>query len=113
MRYQFEELETLNLDQFDYNELSDTHRKLANLEQILSTGQEQIEVIYDQDKSIHARLKNSVKSISSLLQFAPELTSVTTLLTEAQIQIEEAVYELRHFLENQADQLNSKKLKRN
>jgi DNA repair protein RecN (Recombination protein N) len=101
LRYQFEELETLNLDQFDYNELSDTHRKLANLEQILSTGQEQIEVIYDQDKSIHARLKNSVKSISSLLQFAPELTSVTTLLTEAQIQIEEAVYELRHFLENQ------------
>ena len=101
LRYQFEELETLNLDQFDYNELSDTHRKLANLEQILSTGQEQIEVIYDQDKSIHVRLKNSVKSISSLLQFAPELTSVTTLLTEAQIQIEEAVYELRHFLENQ------------
>lgn len=101
LRYQFEELETLNLDQFDYNELSDTHRKLANLEQILTTGQAQIEVIYDQDKSIHARLKNSVKSLSSLLQFAPELTSVTTLLTEAQIQIEEAVYELRHFLENQ------------
>ena len=75
--------------------------KVKALEQILSTGQEQIEVIYDQDKSIHARLKNSVKSISSLLQFAPELTSVTTLLTEAQIQIEEAVYELRHFLENQ------------
>ena len=34
-------------------------------------------------------------------QFAPELNAINALLTEAQIQIEEAASELRHFLESQ------------
>ncbi len=101
LRYQLDELESLHLEQVDYHELSDKHRKIANIEHILSTGQQQIDILYDQEKSIHSQLKSSVKSMSGLLQFAPELTSVNTLLTEAQIQIEEAVYELRHFLEHQ------------
>jgi DNA repair protein RecN (Recombination protein N) len=100
-RYQLEELEALNLGQFDYSVLSETHRKLANLEQILTTGQNELDVLYDNDKSAHRQLKNSLKALTQLEQFAPELNSVTALLNEAQIQIEEAMYELRHFLESQ------------
>ncbi len=101
LRYQLEELETLNLAQFDYGALSDSHRKLANLEQILTTGQTEIGTLYDDDKSVHRQLKNSLKALTQLEQFAPELKPVNALLNEAQIQIEEAIYELRHFLENQ------------
>lgn len=101
LRYQFDELDALNLAQCDYENLSTTHRKLAHLEQILSTGQQQIDILYDQDRSLYAQIKSSLKSLSTLLPFAPELQSVHALLTEAQIQLEEAVYELRHFLEHQ------------
>lgn len=101
LRYQFDELETLNLAQFDYNALSETHKKLANLEQILMTGQNEFEALYDNDKSAFRQLKNSLKALTQLEQFAPELQSVNSLLNEAQIQIEEAMYELRHFLESQ------------
>lgn len=100
-RYQLDELETLNLAQFDFNALSESHRKLANLEQILMTGQNEIDTLYDEDKSVHRQLKNSLKALTQIEHFAPELNSVNTLLNEAQIQIEEAVYELRYFLENQ------------
>lgn len=100
-RYQLDELEALNLAQFDYAALSDTHRKLANLEQILTTGQNELDVLYDTDKSVHRLLKSSLKALTHVEHFAPELNSVNALLNEAQIQIEEAAYELRHFLENQ------------
>jgi DNA repair protein RecN (Recombination protein N) len=101
LRYQLDELETLNLSQFDYEALSDLHRKLANLEQILITGQNEIDNLYDGEKSVHWQLKNSLKALVQLENFAPELKNVNTLLNDAQIQIEEAIYELRHFLENQ------------
>ncbi|GDX83961.1 DNA repair protein RecN [Methylococcaceae bacterium] len=101
LRYQLEELEALNLAQFDYGALSDSHRKLANLEQILTTGQTEIDTLYDEDKSVHRQLKNSLKALTQIEQFAPELKPVNTLLNEAQIQIEEAIYELRYFLESQ------------
>jgi len=101
LRYQLEELEALNLGQFDYNALSETHKKLANLEQILMTGQNELDALYDADKSAFRQLKNSLKALTQLEQFAPELQSVNSLLNEAQIQIEEAMYELRHFLETQ------------
>lgn len=101
LRYQFDELEALNLAQFDYNALSETHKKLANLEQILMTGQNELDSLYDCDKSVFRQLKNSLKALTQLEQFAPELQSVNSLLNEAQIQIEEAMYELRHFLESQ------------
>jgi DNA repair protein RecN (Recombination protein N) len=100
-RYQLDELEALNLGQFDYAALSETHRKLANLEQILTTGQNELDALYDADKSVHRQLKTSLKALTHIEQFAPELKNVNSLLAEAQIQIEEAIYELRHFLENQ------------
>ncbi|MEI7795034.1 MAG: DNA repair protein RecN [Methylococcaceae bacterium] len=101
LRYQLTELEALNLAQFDYDALSESHRKLANLDQILSVGQTELDALYDADKSVHWHTKNSLKALTHLQQFAPELTTVNALLNEAQIQIEEAVHELRDFLANQ------------
>ncbi|MEI6745252.1 MAG: DNA repair protein RecN [Methylococcaceae bacterium] len=101
LRYQLDELEALNLGQFDYDVLTETHRKLANLDQILSVGQTELDALYDADKSAHWQLKNSLKALNHLQQFAPELNAINALLTEAQIQIEEASSELRHFLESQ------------
>lgn len=101
LRYQLDELVALNLAQFDFDALSESHRKLANLDQILSIGQSELDALYEADKSIHRQLKNCLKGLTQIEQFAPELNAVNTLLNEAQIQIEEAAYELRHFLEHQ------------
>ncbi len=101
LRYQLEELQQLDFSRYDYAGLSEEHNKLANLEHILSTGQLQLDVLYENDQSTHHSFNQSIKDLSSVARYAPELTDIVTLLSEAQIQTEEAALQLRHFLKTQ------------
>lgn len=101
LRYQLDELQQLDFSQYDYAGLSEQHHKLANLEHILSTGSVQLDVLYENDHSLHHSFNQSLKELSNLVRFAPELTDIVTLLSEAQIQTEEAALQLRHFLKTQ------------
>ncbi|MGZ8153507.1 MAG: DNA repair protein RecN [Methylovulum sp.] len=106
LRYQIDELRQLDLTQFSYAAISEEHSKLANLEQILSIGQAQVDTLYENDLSACTVLNNSIRELTSLSRFAPELTEICTLLSEAQIQTEEAALQLRRFLDaQQADPL--------
>ncbi|MGR8940451.1 MAG: DNA repair protein RecN [Gammaproteobacteria bacterium] len=102
LRYQLEELSQLDLAHFNYEALSEEHSKLANLGQILSTGQRQLDVLYENDQvSVLRMLGHCVNELNHLARFAPELNNLCSLLSEAQIQIEEAALELRRFLDYQ------------
>ena len=103
LRYQIEELQQLDLgDNFSYTALSEEHSKLANLGQILSTGQAQVDLLYENDsQSVNQMLSHSVSELTHIARFAPELTEICNLLSEAQIQTEEAAIQLRRFLESQ------------
>lgn len=101
LRYQLEELQQLDFSRYDYAGLSEEHNKLANLEHILSTGSLQLDVLYENDNSIHHSFNQSIKDLNAITRFAPELTDIVTLLSEAQIQTEEAALQLRHFLKAQ------------
>jgi DNA repair protein RecN (Recombination protein N) len=102
LRYQLEELNQLDLAHFDYQALSDEHSKLANLGQILSSGQQQLDLLYENDQmSVLRMLGHCVNELTHLSRFAQELNGVCMMLSEAQIQIEEAALDLRRFLELQ------------
>ncbi|UOA07478.1 DNA repair protein RecN [Methylobacter sp. S3L5C] len=102
LRYQIEELQQLDIANFSYSSVSEEHGKLANLGQILSTGQAQVDLLYESDQqSVNQMLSHSVSELTHIAQFAPELTEICTLLSEAQIQTEEAATQLRRFLESQ------------
>ncbi len=102
LRYQLEELHQLDLDNFDYQALSEEHNKLANLDLILKQGQEQLEILYESEQqSVSQMLGYSLTSLTELSQFSPELAEIHELLTGAQIQIEEASQQLRRYLETQ------------
>jgi DNA repair protein RecN (Recombination protein N) len=101
LRYQLEELQQLDFSHYDYAALSEEHNKLANLEQILSTGSEQLDALYESDHSLHTSFNQSIKDLSHISRFAPELIDIVNLLSEAQIQTEEAALQLRHFLKSQ------------
>ena len=101
LRYQLEELQQLDFSHYDYTALSEEHNKLANLEQILTTGTMQLDALYENDHSLHASFNQSIKDLNHIARFAPELTGITTLLSEAQIQTEEAALQLRSFLKDQ------------
>ena len=102
LRYQIEELQQLDLVNFSYSSLSEEHSKLANLGQILTTGQAQVDLLYEGDpQSVNQMLSHSVSELTYIARFAPELTDICNLLSEAQIQTEEAAIQLRRFLESQ------------
>ncbi len=102
LRYQIEELQQLDLANFSYAELSEEHSKLANLGQILITGQTQVDLLYEDDRqSVNQMLNHSLVELNYVAQFAPELNEICTMLSEAQIQVEEASLQLRRFIEAQ------------
>ncbi|NOV30151.1 DNA repair protein RecN [Methylomonas sp. ZR1] len=102
LRYQLEELQQLDLENFDYQALADEHHKLANLGKILGVGQQQLDILYDNDQqSVADMLGHVIHAINELAQYAGELNGVAELLSDAEIQIGEATQQLRRFLENQ------------
>lgn len=101
LRYQLDELNQLDLDNFDYQELADQHHKIANVGKLLSVGQQQLDILYDNDQqSVAQMLGHCLHGLNELSEYAPELGDVSELLNEAEIQINEAAKQLRRFLEN-------------
>lgn len=102
LRYQIEELQQLDFNNFNYNALSEEHSKLAHLEQILAIGQQQVDVLYENDElAVTQILNHSLNELNNLSRYAPELNEICTLISDAQIQTEEAALQLRRFLKSQ------------
>jgi len=102
LRFQIEELQQLDLANFNYPALTEEHSRLANLGQILSTGQAQVDMLYENDEqSVNQMLNHCLSELTHIARFAPELDGICALLSEARIQTEEAALQLRRFLEAQ------------
>ncbi|BCG64729.1 MAG: DNA repair protein RecN [Methyloprofundus sp.] len=101
-RYQLNELEQLDLVNYDYSALSAEHTKLANLEQILKVGQLQLDLLSENEQqSANQMVNQSISALTDLTSLANEFDEPNKLLIEAQIQINEASQQLRRFLESQ------------
>ncbi len=102
LRYQMDELQQLDMKQFDYAALSEEHDRLANLGKILQTGQGLLDGLYENDAlSANGILNRSVSELQQIAHYAQELQGIASLLSEAQIQAEEAALQLRRFLDSQ------------
>lgn len=102
LQFQLEELQQLDLENFDFQALTSEHHILANLGNILSIGQQQLDILYDNEEhSVGDMLGHSVHVISDLAIDVPELKAIVELLEDADIQVSEAAKQLRRFLENQ------------
>jgi DNA repair protein RecN (Recombination protein N) len=100
--YQIAELQELDMANFSYAAINEEHEKLANLGEILSTGQSVVDSLYENDQlAVIALLGHSLSELGHIARYAPELTEISNLLAEAKIQTEEAALQLRRFLEAQ------------
>lgn len=100
--YQIDELQLLDMKQFDYAALSEEHDRLANLGQIFQTGQMLLDGLYENDAvSANSILNRSVAELQHIAHYAQDLQDIADLLAEAQIQTEEAALQLRRFLDSQ------------
>lgn len=101
LRYQIQELEQIGVETLAYSALIAEHSLQANLENILNTGQSQLEQLYEDERhSVYALLNQSIQAFSELSRITPELNEISDLLNEAQIQVREAGQQLRWKLES-------------
>jgi DNA repair protein RecN (Recombination protein N) len=102
LTYQLNELQELDLENYDYDALIIEHTQLANLENILNSGQQQLDLLSDNEQlSANQMINQSISAMSDLIPLAKALEEPHSLLIEAQIQITEATQQLRHYLESQ------------
>ncbi|SMF96235.1 DNA repair protein RecN (Recombination protein N) [Methylomagnum ishizawai] len=100
LRYQIDELEQHDIADLDYKALIEEHTLQANMGKILSTGQAQLEALYeDETRSVNSQLAQAVHALADLGQLAPELLEPLVMLKEAQVQVKEAALQLRRQLD--------------
>lgn len=101
LRYQIGELEKLDLGSNEHQDLEQEHRRLAHASDLLNGMQLIVHTLYEGDENTtSARLAECTYKLDTLADFEPELSTVRSLLNEAQVQVEEAVVRLRQHLSN-------------
>jgi DNA repair protein RecN (Recombination protein N) len=100
LSYQVKELEALDLSEGELPELEAEHKRLANANQLLDTGNRVLHLLEDnEDAALGALLGQSCNDIQQLAQSDAALNSVAELLDSATIQVREASSDLRHYLD--------------
>ncbi len=102
LRYQIEELVQNEVETLEYATISDQQHRLTHLESIRTIAQLELTRLYDDEQSpVVSALDGSVQALTGIVDFAPELQEVISMLMESRIQIEEASRTLRQILDSQ------------
>lgn len=100
LRYQVQELESLNLQAGEANELESEYKRLANASQLLQTAQQVLSLLEENDENaVHQALNHSYSEVSDLAQVDTQLQPIAELLSSAIIQVQESISELRHYVD--------------
>lgn len=98
LSFQTQELEALSLIEGEYAQLDEEHNRLSNADQLLQTASQGLEQLYDADQqSVYSVLSHIITEMAQLKELDSSFEEPLTLLTEAQIQVEEASSLLRHY----------------
>lgn len=101
LRYQVQELEALGLCAGETDKLEREHKRLSNASQLLSTTERLLQQLNDSDDyAVSQQLSRCQADMQSLQAMDPALKSISEMLDNAAIQIDEANSELRHYLSN-------------
>ncbi|WP_417582095.1 DNA repair protein RecN [Nitrincola sp.] len=101
LSYQLEELAQLDLQPDELAELENEQKTLENAGHLLQTGHQLIEITSEGEEQNCVNLLNQCQHLLQQLAVnAPTLTQVSEMLNNAQILIEEASHELRHYLDH-------------
>ena len=97
VEWQARELESLNLREGEWDELTERHRRLAHAAALIEAAHFSVETLAEGEGSTLAQLNAVVARLSGLIEFDPRLREVLDLLEPARIQLQEAAHELRRY----------------
>lgn len=101
LSYQIEELEQLSLGEHELEQLEQEHRTLSNADQLLSACRQVLELCSENDAgNVLTALSTSLQRLTAFPGQTGAISETVSLLSSAQIQVEEAVGELNRFLDH-------------
>jgi len=101
LRFQTQELETLELEEDEYQELDRQHRRMANAEKLHSTvGQAIDRLSQDENSNVQSAISHIINSLSEISDLDAKLLPASEMLNEALVQIDESVSLLQNYNDN-------------
>ncbi|MCY7295802.1 DNA repair protein RecN [Alteromonas sp. a30] len=100
LQYQLQELDEFELGIDEFPHLEAEFKKLSHSQALLEDSQICLFNLYESEQGTALSIvDDALDKLSELVEHDPTLSAVTTLLSEAQINIQEAAEELRHYVE--------------
>lgn len=100
LRYQVEEMDRLALGEDELQSLEAEQQSLANAESILHHSHQAAVLAAEGEPSAAEMVQQAVHQLEQLPALAPALEETLQMLQEAQIQLQEAGSNLRHFIDD-------------
>lgn len=100
LRYQVDEMDRLALGEDELKALEQEQQSLANAESILHHSHQAALLTTEGEPSAAEMVQQAVQQLEKLPSLAPALDETLQMLQEAQIQLQEAGSNLRHFIDD-------------
>lgn len=100
LRFQLTELSELKPLEGELAELEQEHKRLSNVDGLISQGQQTLSGLADDDNSLLDQTQAVLHLLQDMLHEDSSLKDVTDLVESARIQLDEAASSLRHYLEH-------------
>jgi DNA repair protein RecN (Recombination protein N) len=98
LRFQTQELNSLNLGSGELQALQEEESWLANASRLMEASHHALEALSESEQAtVLGRLSRAREQVADLQRLDPRVTALAELLSGAQIQIEEAIGELRRY----------------
>ncbi len=91
------ELDALAFDADDWRELQAEHGRLAHAASLIEAAQAGMEVLSEGEHAALSQVNGVAARLEQLLDYDPALKEILDVLEPARIQLQEAVYALRHY----------------
>ncbi len=99
LQYQLKELNDLAPQANEYEQIDEEHKRLASSGQLLSTSQQALQLLADDDSNLNSLLYTARQIVTEVVTLDDKLSGVLNMLEEAAIQLSEASDELRHYVD--------------
>lgn len=97
LEWQLQELTALNFSLPEWQTLQADHGRLSHLAALMAAADTAVEVLSENEQAALAQINGVNNQLQNLLEYDNELKAITDLLDAAQIQLQESVYELKHY----------------
>ncbi|WP_016957642.1 DNA repair protein RecN [Catenovulum agarivorans] len=102
LEYQVAELDEFALAEGEFSQIEAEHKRLSNAVTLLADSQQCYSLLYENDEqTIVSMLQLVQHKLADLSRYDESLSNIAGMLDEAEIQVKEASYELRDYIDSQ------------